>query len=64
MTIAVPSEHHCQHCRTTQQVRTQLMGDKILLRCLACSNWIRCPDCMYMKSIDHNCPLNITEVSS
>lgn len=58
MTLAQPTMEHCQHCRQKQEVRFVLSGDKTIMRCTGCSNWIRCQDCRYIKSIDHDCPMN------
>jgi len=64
MTTDEPIIDYCRHCRQDQEVRIRYMGDKTIMRCMVCNNWIRCLDCLSVKAVDHNCPRKIIEVPS
>ena len=56
MTNTEIRKEHCRNCRETQEVKDAPCGNAILLKCVKCSYWIRCPECCHiMSAVNHEC---------
>jgi hypothetical protein len=64
MTEPVLEHAHCFNCRGERQVTTRYVGDAVLYKCTQCGLWIRCPDCMHIRAVEHSCPTELIEVPS